>query len=87
MAALKVFLGDPLSPYLFVFGMEAISLLVDKVGKGGFISSYKFKGRNGTKRQIIHLLFTDDTLVFYKDTEDQMAYLSWTLACLKPFLG
>ena len=60
--------------------MEAFSLLVDKVAEGGFISSYKFKGRNGTERQITHLLFADDTLVFYKDTEDQMVYLSWILA-------
>ena len=26
------------------------------------------------------MLFADDTLVFYKDTEDQMTYLSWILA-------
>ena len=40
--------GDPLSPYLFVLGMEAFSLLVDRVAEGGFISGYKFKGRNDT---------------------------------------
>ena len=56
--------GDPLSPYLFVLGMEVFSLLVDRAAEGGFISSYKFKGRNGTERQITHLLFADDTLVF-----------------------
>ena len=68
--------GDPLSPYLFVLGMEAFSLLVDRAAEGGFISGYKFKGRNATERQITHLLFVDDTLVFCKDTEDQMVYLS-----------
>ena len=73
-------LGDPLSPYLLVLGMEAFSLLVDRAVEGGFIYGYKFKGRNGTKRQITHLLFADDTLVFCEDTEDQMAYLSWILA-------
>ena len=75
--------GDPLSPYLFVLGMEAFSLLVDKAAKGGFIFGYKFKGRNGTERHITHLLFANDTLVFYKDTEDQMAYLNWILAWLE----
>ena len=68
--------GDPLSPYLFVLGMETFSLLVDRAAEGGFISGYKFKGRNGTKRQITHLLFADDTLIFCEDMEDQMAYLS-----------
>ena len=79
--------GDPLSPYLFILGMEAFSLLVDRVADGGFISGYKFKGRNGTKRQITHLLFADDTLVFYKDTEHQMAYLSWILAWFEALSG
>ena len=60
--------------------MEAFSLLVDKAAERGFISSYKFKGWNGLERQITHLLFVDDTLVFCKDMEDQMAYLSWILA-------
>ena len=68
--------GDPLSLYLFVLGMEAFSLLVDKVVEGNYISRYKFKGRNGLERHITHLLFTDDTLVFYKDTKEQMSYLS-----------
>ena len=59
--------GDPLSPYLFVLGMEAFSLIIDKATEGGYISGYKFKGRNGIVNQITHLLFIDDTLVFCKD--------------------
>ena len=67
--------GDPLSPYLFVLGMEALSLMIDKAVEGGFISGYMFKGRDNTIKQITHLLFTNDTLVFCKDTEDQMTHL------------
>ena len=60
--------------------MEALSLMIDKATEGGYISGYKFKGRNGTVSQITHLLFADDTLVFCKDSEDQMTFLSWILA-------
>ena len=79
--------GDPLSPYLFVLGMKAFSLLVDRAAEGGFISGYKFKGRNDTERQITHLLFADDALIFCKDMEDQMAYLSWILAWFEALSG
>ena len=68
--------GDPLSPYLFVLGMEALSLLIDKVMVGGYLSGYKFKGRDGRERLVSHLLFVDDTLIFCKDSKDQMVYLN-----------
>ena len=67
--------------------MEVFSLLVDIAVEGGFISGSKFKGRNDTERQITHLLFADGTLVFCKDTEDQMAYLSWILAWFEALSG
>ena len=43
----------PLSSYLFVLGMVAFSLMIDKVAEGGYISGYKFKGRNGTINHIM----------------------------------
>ena len=79
--------GDPLSPYLFVLGMEALSLMIDKAAEGGFISGYVFKGRDNTEKQITHLLFADDTLVFCKDTEDQMTHLCWILAWFEALSG
>lgn len=56
--------GDPLSPYLFVLGMEAHSILIDKAAYGGFIFGYSFRGSNGSKEMISHLLYVDDTLIF-----------------------
>lgn len=43
-------------------------------GRLDFISGYKFLGRNGSKELVNHLLFTDDTLIFCKDSEDQLAW-------------
>ena len=39
--------GDPLSPYLFVIAMEALSCLPRRVVNGGFLSTCKVRGRGG----------------------------------------
>ena len=36
--------GDPLSPYLFVLGMEVLSALLRRAVDGGFISGCKLRG-------------------------------------------
>ena len=71
--------GDPLSPYLFVLGVEALSILINKVVEGGFLSGYKLRDKGGNEVQVSHLLFANDTLVFYEDSRDQIMYLSWVL--------
>ena len=53
--------GDPLSPYLFVFGLELFSILEDKVVQEGFLTGYKIVNREGEDVQITHLLFANDT--------------------------
>ena len=72
--------GDPLSLYLFVMGMEALSLLIDKAVVGGYLSRYKFKGRDKREGLVSHFLLADDTLIFCNDSEDQMVYRSRILA-------
>ena len=76
-----------MSPYLFVLGMKAFSLLIDKAVSGGYLSRYMFRGRNGSKGKVTHLLFADDTLVFCKDLKDQMVYLSWIFAWFEALSG
>ena len=68
-------LGDPFSPYLFILGMEVLSILLRRVVAGGFSSRCTLTGREGSVCSISHLLFVDDTLVFCKASKDQLIYL------------
>ena len=36
--------GDPLSPYLFILGMEVLSTLFRRAGEGGFLSGCRLRG-------------------------------------------
>ena len=62
--------GDTLSPYLFIVVMEAFSCLMKRAVAGGFLTPCMVQGRRGEAVQISHLLFADDTLIFYEAKED-----------------
>ena len=76
-----------MSPYLFVLGMKFFSILMEKAASEGFLQGHKFVNRSGDELQLNHLLFTDDTLVFCKDSRDQLAYLSWILLWFEAIFG
>ena len=59
--------------------MEALSCLINRAVRRGFLTGCKIRGRGGNGIQVSHLLFVDDTLVFYEDSQEQMAFLSWLL--------
>ena len=78
--------GDPLSPYLFVLGMEALSCLINRAVRRVFLTGCRIRGRGGSGIQVSHLLFADDTLVFSEDSQ-QMAFLSWLLMWFEAISG
>ena len=79
--------GDPLSPYLFVLGMEALSCLINRAIREGFLTGCRIRGRGGSGIQVSHLPFADDTLVFCEDSQEQMAFLSWLLMWFEAIFG
>ena len=79
--------GDPLSPYLFVIGMEALSRLLNRAMDGNFLSGSQIVGRDGVGSVISHLLYADDTLLFCGTSKDQLKYLSWILMWFEAMSG
>ena len=67
--------------------MEALSILINKAVEGGFLLGYKSRDRGGNEVQVSHLLFADDTLVFFEDSRDQIMYLCWVLLWFETLSG
>ncbi|RVW22630.1 DNA replication ATP-dependent helicase/nuclease DNA2 [Vitis vinifera] len=72
--------GDPISPYLFILGMEVLSALIRRAVQGNFISGCRLRGRGDAEIMVSHLLFADDTILFCEASKDQLTHLGWILA-------
>ena len=79
--------GDPLSPYLFMAMMEALSCFIKRAVREGILSPCQVRGRGGEGVKISHFLFTDNTLIFSKANEDQVTFLSWLFMWFEVILG
>jgi hypothetical protein len=55
--------GDPLSPFLFLFCSDGLSSLLRNGERNGSITGVRF-GRENIR--VSHLLFTDDSLIFFR---------------------
>ena len=79
--------GDPLSPYLFLLVMEILGQLLFRARSGGFIEGFKVGSGNGVGRDLLHLLFVDDTLLFCKANSKRLRYLSWVFLWFEAIFG
>ena len=70
---------DPLSPYLFVLGIDILSRLINKIVEGNFLFDCKIGGVGEKELELSHLLYADDTLLFCKDNPDHLAFFGWIL--------
>ena len=68
-----------------VWKQEVFFILIDKAATEGFLFGFKLVNKSGEVMRITHLLFADDTLVFYRDSKEQMTHMSWILLWFKAF--
>ena len=71
--------GEPLSPYLFVMGLEVLSALIRRVVEGGNLEGCRIWGRRRSNLNISHLFFADDAVVFYEAKKEHLTHLSCIL--------
>jgi hypothetical protein len=76
--------GDPLSPYLFLFVADGLANIFKREVLGGSITPVKV-ARNS--RGISNLLFTDDSLLFFKASREQALAVSKTLTLFQRCTG
>jgi len=69
--------GDPLSPYLFLFVADGLSKLLQQGNRTGEIQGLRVC-RNAPA--VSHLLFADDSLLFFKADERQTRSVKEALA-------
>jgi hypothetical protein len=76
--------GDPLSPFLFLFVADGLSLLLkEKVMKGAISPVHVCRRAPG----ISHLLFADDTLLFIKAKTEEADVIKEVLSSYESSTG
>ena len=75
---------DPLPPLLFLLVMEVLSRLLKKTEDGGFLSGSPL---GGGSFHISHILFADDTILFYDASREQLLYICMVLIFFEAITG
>ncbi|WKA04552.1 hypothetical protein VitviT2T_022580 [Vitis vinifera] len=67
--------------------MEVLSALIRRVVNRGFISGCRLRGKGGMEMNVSHLLFVDDTIIFYEARKEHLTHLGWILAWFEAASG
>jgi hypothetical protein len=73
--------GDPLSPFLFIIGLEVLSRLITKEELAGNIHGIKISRHNPS---IFHFLYVDDLMVFSRANSSEASSILNSILKLKP---
>ena len=79
--------GDPLSSLLFLLIMEVLSRLLKKTEECNLIRGFHVGDVNVVGVRISHLLFADDTILFYDASREQLLSIRLVLSCFQTFTG
>ena len=72
---------------LFVLVLEAFSRIILRAKEGVHIDGFSVSSIGGDAMDISHLLFADDTLVFFYADLDQLRLLRSILLCFEAIFG
>ena len=61
--------------------------MIEKAIRGGYLTTCHVEGRGGEGVEISHLLFVDDTLLFYEASQEQLTCLCWLLMSFEALSG
>ena len=79
--------GDPLSPFLFVLVMEAMSRMLGRVASVGLLSGFSVGGATGVPVEVSHLFFADDSLIMCEASLSQIEVLRSVLIWFEAVSG
>jgi hypothetical protein len=70
--------GDPISPFLFIIGLEALHVAFEKAVLEGRYSIIKLPNSGPS---VSHLFYADDAIFLGEWSEENVHILAWLLRC------
>ena len=67
--------------------MEVLSRILKKTKEGGLLRGFHVGTVNTTGIRISHLLFADDTILFYDAFREKLLSIMLALTCFQAFIG
>jgi hypothetical protein len=79
--------GDPLSPFLFVIVIEALSRMMAVTEAKGLVDGFSVGSRDNARMVVSHLLFVDDTSIFCGANDEHIQNLQCLFLCFESVSG